>query len=506
MKPGPLHHLGTPDDAAGSADAGPFPERLGVTATSPHEPLAVIAAGPAGAGRADVLAALLGLDAGMLSAPAGSWLVVRHAAVPARAAFVPGYRQSHSYRPDLPAVGPALARPPRRVELSLPEPLLKRLALVDTPDTGALGLAGNRILLDAVGRAGALLFVIAADQSFSAAELNLLAEVAGTRVRVLFAVTPGTGGWAAAPEGTVVGQRSGEPGSPTVDPVAVTVEACRAALLAAVPGLADARWFPILDGDAADLKRALVAWASDEGLCRASGEPPELPGENGRVPVLAEPGDWSEQLDRQTRSIARRIRQYLALELAKMHLRLVQEILFGAGCAGLPQLLDREMEALSLLATRQCDHAARVLVDDTAGRLFGAPLAAGVRRRIYQAVRWSMPELTTGPELERVLLITSTAGVAGLSGAAAIDALSAYPVPARSEVLPPVAVALSGGCWQHWRTPGNNDPNAARAWAQRAVREVELELSREVARRFEVIRISLGTVLSDAAEHGILLA
>ena len=506
MKPGPLHHLVTPDGSAGPPGAGPLPERLGVTATSPREPLAVIAAGPAGAGRAEVLAALLELDPGMLSTPAGSWLVVRHAAEPARAAFVPGYRQPHTYRVDLPTVGPALARPPRRVELRLPEPLLKHLALVDTPDTGTAGLAGNRILLDAAGRAGALLFVISADQSFSSAELNLLAEAAGAPLRVFFAVTPGTGGWAGSPEGTAAGQRSGEPDTPTVDPVSVTVEACRAALLAAVPGLADARWFPIIDGGAADLKRALVAWASDEGLCRASGEPPELPGAHGRVPVLAEPGDWSEQLDRQARAAARRIRQHLALELARMHLRVVQEILFGGGCAGLPQLLDREMEALSLLATAQCDHAVRVLVDDTASRLFGAPLAAGVRQRIYQAVAWSMPEHNSGPELERVLLITSTAGVAGLSGAAAIEALSAYPVPARSEVLPPVAVALSGGCWQHWRTPANNDPNAARAWAQRALREIELELSREVARRFEVIRISLGTVLSDAAEHGILLA
>jgi hypothetical protein len=38
------------------------------------------------------------------------------------------------------------------------------------------------------------------------------------------------------------------------------------------------------------------------------------------------------------------------------------------------------------------------------------------------------------------------------------------------------------------------------------VREVELGLSREISRRFEVIRLSLGVVLSDAVDHGILLA
>ncbi|MFJ6952440.1 hypothetical protein ACISRB_13470, partial [Micromonospora aurantiaca] len=88
----------------------------------------------------------------------------------------------------------------------------------------------------------------------------------------------------------------------------------------------------------------------------------------------------------------------------------------------------------------------------------------------------------------------------------ALDALAGLPGAQRDEVLPPVGVALNGGCWQHWRAPGNNDPNAARSWAQRALREVELELSREVSRRFEVIRLSLGAVLADAVDHGILLA
>ncbi|MER5453868.1 hypothetical protein ABT008_03715 [Micromonospora sp. NPDC002389] len=498
MKPGPLHDLGTPDDATGPPGHRPFPDRLGVT-VDPREPLGVVAVGPAGAGRANVLAALLDLDAGMLTVPTGSWLVVRHATEASRSAYVPGFRAPFSYRTDLPEVGPALARPPRRVELSLPEPLLKHYQLVDTPDLSSLGRAGAGVVLDAAGRAGALLFVIAADQSFSAAELHLLAEVVDSPVQVFFAVTPGASGWtspepAEAPDGTAV------------DPITVIVEAHRAALLAAVPGLAEARWFPIVEGDALALRRVLVGWASDEGLERSSLDPPDVPGLHGRVPVLPEPGEWSERLDRQVGSAGRRIRQHLALELANLHLRVVQEIVFGTGCAGLPQLLDREMEALSLLATVQCDHAVRELVEDIGGRLFGAPLPEGVRRRITKAVRWGMPDHVTGPELERVLLVTSTAGVASLTGPAAIDALAAYPTVPRTEILPPVAVSLAGGCWQHWRTPANADQSAARAWSQRALREIELELSREISRRFEVVRLSLGMVLSDAAEHGILLA
>ncbi|PWR08634.1 hypothetical protein DKT68_14620 [Micromonospora acroterricola] len=516
MKQGPLPSVDSSGDMAGHADlprCGPLPTRVGVTGPGPEEPLGVVAVGPAGAERRGVLATLLGLDPVMLTVPSGSWLVVRHAKAPTRAAYVPGYRQPHSYGADRDAAGPALARPPRRVELSVPEPLLRHFTLVDTPDTGTLGVAGGRVLLDAVGRAGALLFVIAADQAFTAAELNLLAEVAAAPVNVVFAVTPGAAGWAPLADGVATTEGTGASVPPPggvreeVDPVAVTVEAHRAALLAAVPSLAGARWFPVDDAEsAADLRRALVGWAAQEGLQRASADPPVLPGQHDRVTVVADPGDWSEQLDRQTRSCSQRIRQHLALELANAHLRVVQEIVFGVGCAGLPELLDREMAALSLLATAQCDQAVRGILANAAARVLGAPPAEGVLRRIATAVQYGLTDHRPGRDLDRVLLITSTAGVAGLTGPEAIDALDGYPRASRDEVLPPVAVALSGGCWQQWRTPGNDDQNAARAWSQRALREVELGLSREVSRRFEVIRLSLGAVLSDAVDHGILLA
>ncbi|WP_243639201.1 hypothetical protein [Micromonospora sp. MW-13] len=552
---------------AGPPRCGPTPTRLGVTEPRPDDPLAVVAAGPAGAARRDVLAALLGVAPGTLAVPPGSWLRVGHARVPTRAAYVPGYRQPHAYAPDQSAAGPALARPPRRVELTVAEPLLRHFTVFDTPDTDTLGVAGGRVLLDAVGRAGALLFVIAADQAFTAAELHLLAEAAHAAVEVFFVVTPGVSGWAPPPveppgagsgrpdgprargraprsrrdpartDGTGASvptgpsgragrppTRSAQPGGPVdpwparspaepglvdaANPVEVVLAAHRAVLLAAVPALAAAPWYPARPDDVGGLRRALVGWAADEGLRRASAQPPVLPGAHGRVPVSpdADATGWAERLDRQARSCAQRIRQHLALELANTHLRVVQEIVFGVGCAGLPQLLDRELEALSLLATVQCDAAVRALLDDAAGRVLGDPVPEGVRRRIGNAVRWGLADHPAGRGLDRVLLVTSTAGVAELAGAGAVDAVSGYPAGQRVEVLPPVAVALAGGCWQHWRSPGNEDPGGARSWAQRALREVELELTRDVSRRFEAVRRSLGAVLSDAIDHGILLA
>ncbi|MEU7978599.1 hypothetical protein AB0B63_08725 [Micromonospora sp. NPDC049081] len=513
MKPGPPPGVDLTDDpsdepgAGGLRAPGPFPGHLRIDEVHPDEPLAVVAAGPAGAARREVLAALLGIPSGMLAVPAGSSLLVRHARVATRAAYVPGYRQPHFYGADQAAAGPALARAPRRVELSLPEPLLRHFAVLDTPDTDTLGVAGGRVLLDAVTRSGALLFVIGADQTLTAAELHLLAEVARTSARVFFVVTPGAGGWvppeAAATDDTGVSVPP-PPAGPAVDPVA----AHRATLLATVPDLAGADWFPVHRAEHPGLRRALVGWSAVEGLRRASSRSPLPPGSHGRVPVAADPpgDDWGDRLQRQSRSCARAIRQHLALELAAVHLRAVQEIVFGAGCAGLPTLLDRELEALSLLATRQQDRAAREIVDEAAARVFGASLPEGARQRIDAAVGWGLADHPSGQDLDRVLLVTSTAGVAVVSGAGALDALAGHPCAPRTEVLPPIGVALSGGCWQHWRSPGNDEPNAARAWVQRALREVELDLSREVSRRFEALRLSLDGVLSDALDHGILLA
>ncbi|WP_229399529.1 hypothetical protein [Micromonospora okii] len=514
MQPAPLRTVGATDDPIGVVPRrAPLPARLGVTAPGADQPLAVVAAGPAGAARRGVLAALLGVAPGALAVPSGSWLLVGHAGVPTRAAYVPGYRQPHAYAPDGSA-GPALARPPRRVELAVAEPLPRRFALVDSPD-GKLGVAGERVLRDALGRAGALLFVIAADQAFLSAELRLLAEVARSPVEVFFVVTPGASGWAppsvaarADAAEAAVASPSGASVAAPPDGAEAAVAAHRAALLAAVPALARARWYPARPEGTDALRRDLVGWAADEGLRRASTQPPEPPGAHGKVPVLpgVEATDWAGRLDRQVRVCAQRLRQDVALELAEVHLRMVQEIVFGVGCAGLPQLLDREMEALSLLATVEGDRAARGLLDAAAGQVFGAPVPAGLRRRIIDAVRWDLARNPPDGELDRVLLITSTAGVAGLTGADAADALSGYPGGERVEVLPPFAVALSGGCWQRWRGIGGDDRGAARSWAQRALREVELELTREVSRRFEALRVSLRAVLSDAVDHGILLA
>ena len=156
----------------------------------PDEPLAVVAVGAHGSGRGAVVGALLGSVGPVVDVPASSFLVVQHGHGRDLCAYLPGARQAHPYRSGTVHDEPVLARPPRRVEVSLPDPLLRHFALVDTPDTETLGVAGSRVLLDAVERGGAVMFVLSADRLPGRFELDLLAEVAQTRAAVFFVVTP----------------------------------------------------------------------------------------------------------------------------------------------------------------------------------------------------------------------------------------------------------------------------------------------------------------------------
>ncbi|MFE0592289.1 hypothetical protein [Micromonospora echinospora] len=551
-----------PDVQAGpDAQAGPVGRRrAGPSATVPprvaaDEPLAVIATGPAGAARRDVLAALLDVAPPTVPMPDDSYLVARYAPEPTRVAFVPGYRQPHAYAIDVLATGPAFPRPPRRVELHLPAPLLRHVALVGAPDTDGLGVAGTRVLREAAGRGGAVLVVVSADQVFTGAELELLSEAARVGLAVFFVVTPGTTGWhgdvtpvapaladdtapaddaartddavpadgtapaddAAPADGTApvddatsaddaaaAGGRPAAGVSPS-DPVGLAVQTQRAALLAAVPELAAAPWFPFRPGDVRALRRALVGWAAEEGSRRLATAVPAAPHRTVPVAPDAHGRDWAAGLDRQARAHAQRIRQHLSLELAHIHLRAVQEIVFGSGCVGLPRLLDREAHALSQLATSECDRAVDRMVRDTGAEVLGAPPDDTTYRRICTAVRSVLAGQRADRSLERALLVTSAGDLTEVTGAGALAALDGHPGAPRAGVLPPVAVAVAGGCYLHFWGSGSADPGGARSWLQHVLRELDRELQREVSHRIEAVRRALGVVLAEAVDHGILL-
>nr|MDT0662228.1 hypothetical protein [Micromonospora sp. DSM 115978] len=482
-----MHHR--PDHLGPHGNPGhPHPVEAGL-----DQPLAVVAIGSPAPVRSAVLGALLGVPAAALRVPRGSFLVVGYDERPGGLAYLPGQRGPVGYWAEPVGTGPALSRPPRRVELTLPDPLLRHFAVVDVPDPPQLGVAGRRLVLDAVDRAGALLVVAVAGRPPDTAVVELLTEVSRGDAAVICVTTPGAdGGWP-------------EPGQ---DPAPVVAEQ-RAQLLAAVPSLAVASWVA-LDPAAADpvvLRRALLDWAGPESLRRGSlGPPSPSPGAGRQVRIAAAdraPG-WPEHLDRLARTAAHRLRQDLALELANIHLRCVQSVVFGAGCPGLPETLDRELHALSSMAVAECDEVVDRLLDDGLALLLGATPEAGLRRQVADAVRHRLAGHRPARDLDRALLVTNAATVEAVAGPGAVAALAGYPGGARDAVLPPMGVAVAGGAYQFWRTPANADTGKARSWLRQALREVELELARETGRRVEAVRLALTAVLADSVDHGVL--
>ncbi|MEV0713886.1 hypothetical protein [Asanoa sp. NPDC050611] len=499
----------------------PSPTRGPILEPIPDEPLAVVALGARGSGHSDVIAALVGSVGPLLDVPAASYLVVNHGHGKDVCAYLPGARKAHPFRSaSAPVEEPAAARPPRRVELSLPDPLLRHFTLVDAPDTENLGVAGGRVLHDAVQRGGAVMYVLSAGQLPGRFELDILGEIAQTSADVFFVVTPRADGTWYAPA-TALGTPPADdvdllalgeiaPGLGDDDPAAGAVEAQRLAIATAIPALAEAPWFAVdpAAGDTAYLRRALIDWAAAEGMRRASGNPPVPPNAMRTVRVAegVHESDWAERLETAARTETHVVRQRLAIELANIHLRCVQEIVFGAGPSGLPEVLDREMHALSLRAVAECDELVDRLLTSAATQVLGAPPDEGVRRRVAAGVRRGLADDRAARDLDKVLLITSTAGVATVAGGGAVAGLGAYPVEPGRTILPSVGVGLAGGCYGQWRGTGPADTNRARSWAQRSIRSVELELLREVSRRLEATHRALAGVLAEAVDHGILLA
>jgi hypothetical protein len=498
----------------------PSPMRGPVLEPIPDEPLAVVALGARGSGRSDVVAALVGSAGPLLDVPPASYLVVNHGHGRDVCAYLPGARAARPFRSaSAPADEPATARPPRRVELSLPDPLLRHFALVDAPDTETLGVPGSRVLHDAVERGGAVMYVLSAGQLPGRFELDLLGDIARTNAAVFFVVTPRADGTWFAPARALTAEAAdvdllalGEvaPGLGDDAPAAGAVEAQRLAIATAIPALAEVPWFAVdpAAGDTAFLRRALVDWAATEGMRRASLNPPVPPNAMRTVRVAegVHESDWAQRLETAARAETRVVRQRLAIELANVHLRCVQEIVFGTGPTGLPETLDREMHALSLLAVAECDEAVDRLLTSAVTQVLGAPPDEGVRRRVAAGVRRGLADDRAARDLDKVLLITSTAGVATVAGGGAVAGLAAYPVEPGRTILPSLGVGLAGNCYGQWRTAGPADTNRARSWAQRSIRGVELELLREVSRRLEATHRALEGVLAEAVDHGILLA
>jgi hypothetical protein len=481
-------------------------------ASIPDEPTAVLIVGAQGSGKPALTRALLDRGAGVVETHPSTYLVIRSGPVGEALAYLPGSRQPQPHFASGAGEARAPARPPRRVEVTIGDPLLRHFTLVETPCAHRLGVAGARVLTEAAERGGAVVFVTTTAAPLLRSELDLLALLSEHEVTVFFAVVP-TGSEGAEPLSSVAAPSVAGDGSSARstradagDPLAEAMAAHRDAIARHAPRLADAPWFTVdpAVGDVAYLRRALVEWADAEALRRAGANPVAPPGA-GAVHVSAAGAGWSSILDRWLHTSSRQVRQKLADEVAEVHLRCVQDIVFETGCAGMPEALDRELHALSLRATAECDAAVNAVVGDVLRLVLGREPTEGVRLRVVTAVRRGLVEVPTGGDLARILLVTSTGGVATVSGEAAVAAMAGYATQARSPVLPPIGIGLAGGCYVAWSNP-TCEVARARTWLTGVTDAVELALLADVERRLRAVHRCLAGLIGETVDHGILLA
>ncbi|GIJ57950.1 hypothetical protein [Virgisporangium aurantiacum] len=429
----------------------PAPARAGSAVEPPPVRPTVVFAGT---GQHGLAAALLGM-AVPESAPS-AFVVFRHGPAGARA-FIPGHREP---RDIATGTGP-LTRPPRRVALSVPAPTLEYVHLIVAPD-GMPGTARTTVVADAVRCADGLVYLIDAGEPLSPArraELAALAAVAG-RV-VLIAVRDSN-------------------------------DAERAAVVGQIPALAAAVWYPIEDvtAIAADLRSP--HWLSGPASARVptprSADPVEL------CPAPVVTGDdaaWRQVLATRLGEHRSAVKDLFADDLDALVERC------GADPLRLPEALDTELHALSLRASACLDMAARDLV----AAVFSAVVEGRLREsdlvRVTTAL-WRRVE----PD-DRTLLVTATAGVAAVSGAA--DAVSATGLFSPS-LLPPVNLAVSGNCHLMWHYRGVPDQVAAREWLHHAAESVHRAVDTALDARFAELAEAVGALAGDAVDHGVLLA
>lgn len=448
-------------------------------------------------------------------------MIVKHGPAARVAAFLPGWSQPWQIpvRATQPGADLGLPRPPRRIELSRPDRLLRHFSLVDTPDLDSLRTAGFAVLRDTMARAGAVLFVIGAGPPPGPAAHELLRQAAAAAVEVFFVVTPA----GAQSEGELAHQT---------------------ALRSAVPEVAAAPWSVLDPAEIPTLRRRLIDWADREALHRAGAGLSALAGLHGPaasdgigLPGDRPPGaggagpsgggagaapaggpeqtDWSARLDRTVQRAGQRVRHTLAIELARIHLAAVQEIVFGGGPAVAPDFLDRELLALSVRATADCAAGVDGVVDVMIDLVFGAGSVVTLRQPVRELLRRRIlvdPPPATG---SIGLLATAAGQVAPVTAptpaqspdgvpmlGAQIDVFAAYPGPPSRSTVPPIGLALAADCWHPRNGPAGMAPDQARSWTQRMLRAMELELSREVAVRFAAVRRGLASLLADTIDGG----
>lgn len=429
-------------------------------------------------------------------------------------------------------------RPPRRVEVAHPAPLLRYLSLVDTPGTGGLDPAHTEIALDAVARASALLFVVDASSPFTRPELDFLIE-ASKRVNVVtFALT----------------KIDAYPGWRTI------LADNQAQLQAHAPRFGAAAWFPVsarlaelamtLPADAAtevigesriaEVQHALVDLAGrghllaqanvlrairseiirldlEVGRRLSAADPDPADADRARADRRAlaarkrtETRQWSLALNTETQRARVEATGRLRGYLTTVQEEFLNRIDNGRGeeLKVLPQDLDRSLQALAVRLSRDLGFRFHKIGERTLAQVFPPEELRFVLGRLNATLRHALASKPRreGGGPDNMMIAMSAGGLAFMAGRGAMAGASALGAGALvgGGLLIPFAglgLGLAAGGFILYRRRVQTDRQQARVWLREVLTEARATLADEITHRFTDLQYALTLALDDAIER-----
>ncbi|HLL68741.1 MAG TPA: dynamin family protein [Micromonosporaceae bacterium] len=432
-------------------------------------------------------------------------------------------------------------RPPRRIEVTYPAPLLRYLTVIDTPGTGGLEPVHAEIALDAVSRATALLYVVDASAPFTEPELRFLVEASKTVNVVVF----------------VLAKIDAYPGWRTV------LAANRAQLRAYAPRFGSAAWFPVSarlaelaltaaatdptgaaaeellhQSGVAQLQHALIHLAGRGhllaqanllrsirselvGLDQRAGDriratdpdPAEvarLLQERSRVAARkrSESRQWSLSLNIETQRARVEATARLRTSVAAVQEHFTDRIdtTGGEQLRQLPQQVDDALHALSIQLSADLEARFRAVGERVLAEVFNADELHQVLRQLNARLRHTLATKPRrdGPAGDNGLVVLSSAGVAMMAGRGAALGASALGLGA-GLIVPVVGVGLglAAAAFLVWKRKVMTDRQQARIWLREVLAEARAALGDEIMHRFTDLQYALTLALDEAIERRV---
>jgi hypothetical protein len=516
----------------------------------------VVVVGETKRGKSSLVNMLLGapglspVDAAVATA---SYLEFSHAPTAGARAYLPG--QADPVPVDVGELSrwatvagrlPDDARPPRRIAVGHPAPLLRYLSLVDTPGTGGLDPVHAQIALDAVGRASALLFVVDASAPLSEPELAFLIEASKTVNAVVFALAkidayPGWRTILADNQGLL---RAYAPRFAAAPWFGVSARLAELALAAAsslpagaVAGDDRAAGAELLrESRLPDLQRALIQLAGHghllaqgnvlrairselvrldrqvgERIATTDPDPDEAARVQRERSAIAarkrtESRQWSLALNTETQRARVDVIASLRTSVARLQDSYAARIDAGGTdrLRELPDALDDELLALSIRLSADLRDRFATIAERVLAEVFGPDEREQVLRQVNAGLRHTVgaSPRREGPAGDHGLVVLSSAGVAMMAGRGA--ALGAASLGLGTGLAIPVlglGAGLAAGAFLIWKRKMMIDRAQARSWLRDVLGEARAALGDEIVQRFTDLQYALTVALDEAIER-----